>query len=169
MGQSSLKQIKYISSFAPKTTQEDVQAILETSRRNNQNSDISGILMVSDQTFFQILEGPEGDVDQVWDRIRGDHRHDNICVLTDGALRERSFGRWRMQHLLSFHEDEALNGVGKVLDSAATQCRALMDLGRTDTEEKVTFLLENARLQELESLLTGIGVLAYRASQEQST
>ena len=64
--------------------------------RNNTPRNITGMLLYAGGTFMQVLEGEEGDVDEVFARIRRDPRHTDIFLLVREAIAERSFERWSM-------------------------------------------------------------------------
>ncbi len=52
-------QISYISTATKSMSQEDLEEILKTSRKNNAGSGITGMLLYMNNTFVQILEGEE--------------------------------------------------------------------------------------------------------------
>lgn len=66
------------------------------SSRNNQMSNISGILMGVGNHFLQVLEGKEDVLEKLLAKIEKDPRHTDLRVIYKGELEERVFGRWSM-------------------------------------------------------------------------
>ena len=91
-----MKQVLYVSGAAPPFSDADLDAILETSRRNNERDGITGMLLWADGSFIQILEGEETVLDLALKRIRNDPRHRNIMVLIEQEAQHRSFRDWSM-------------------------------------------------------------------------
>ena len=86
----------YISSAVKLMAEADLVAILNTSRDNNQSKNITGMLIYSDGTYIQVLEGEEQDVEEVYQKIIKDPRHKSIIKLADGQLTKRNFPDWTM-------------------------------------------------------------------------
>jgi len=72
--------------------------ILETSRRRNQQNDITGALICRSDIFIQLLEGPVGKVENTFDRILQDDRHVEVTLLVRASIEDRLFGDWAMFH-----------------------------------------------------------------------
>ena len=88
--------IIYSSKATPSISQEDLHEILEASRRNNEQNGITGMLILYNDTFIQMLEGEQDAVYDTFDRIRDDQRHDNVLVLFEGPTDRRHFSHWKM-------------------------------------------------------------------------
>jgi hypothetical protein len=73
-----------------------IESILQVSIRNNAEAGVTGLLLVHDGWFLQVLEGAEGAVMRTFGRIACDRRHDRANVLTGGQVEGRQFGRWHM-------------------------------------------------------------------------
>jgi hypothetical protein len=65
-------------------------------RPNNKRQQITGALLLSQDTFVQILEGEEAAVRALFEKIEKDPRHDSVALLTTGMVDERVFSRWAM-------------------------------------------------------------------------
>ncbi len=65
-------------------------------RRNNPKHDVTGILLVIDLGFLQVLERTRQGVEHVLARIAQDKRHRSIKVLVGEDVDERLFGQWSM-------------------------------------------------------------------------
>jgi Sensors of blue-light using FAD len=70
--------------------------LFSKARSNNKQLHISGALLVSDDTFVQVLEGEEGAVRALFERISGDPRHDSVALLEAEDIDGRVFSRWAM-------------------------------------------------------------------------
>ena len=79
---------------------EQLLELLAVSRRNNEKSGITGMLLYKERRFLQVLEGEESAVRATYARIERDPRHRDVVLLITGAEQEREFGDWSM----AFHE-----------------------------------------------------------------
>ena len=86
----------YISHAAPIISDEQVQDILLSSRRNNLASSITGILMYGGGMFMQVLEGPEQDVLRKYVKILDDPRHSDAQILYISPANDRIVEKWSM-------------------------------------------------------------------------
>jgi hypothetical protein len=74
-----------------------IEEIGEQSQRNNERADLTGILMASGGLFYQVLEGPEESVDEVYGKIVADGRHTDLLLLSTEKNVERMFPDWTME------------------------------------------------------------------------
>jgi hypothetical protein len=74
----------------------DIDTILEKSQINNARADVTGALIFNAGVFGQVLEGPIAAVEETFERIQLDERHDHITVLDLCRVPERSFANWSM-------------------------------------------------------------------------
>lgn len=88
--------IIYSSKAAQNISQEELHKILESSEKNNKVSDITGMLILYNDTFIQMLEGEEEDVLNTYERIAKDDRHDSVLKLFEGYTDKRHFPDWKM-------------------------------------------------------------------------
>ena len=90
-------ELVYVSRSKSRLVQEELLQLLQQCRRNNQRSQISGLLLYDSYgTFIQALEGPEEAVDTLFMHIQKDPRHDHIHVLGKRAISSKSFADWKM-------------------------------------------------------------------------
>jgi hypothetical protein len=94
--ETDLRRISYISSARSSLTKDDLDAILDASRRQNEAAGITGLLLYHDGNFFQAMEGGFEHAERTFARIRRDNRHRGIIVLESHAVPERLFRRWSM-------------------------------------------------------------------------
>lgn len=83
--------------FGPGLIPEDeIDALIRASIRNNRASAITGLLLVHDGWFLQALEGPAEAVMTTYQRILNDPRHTDSRVVSAGPGGAREFGDWNM-------------------------------------------------------------------------
>jgi hypothetical protein len=82
-----------------------LRSILESARRNNRVSGVTGVLFYSRDSFLQILEGERCAVETTFEFIVTDRRHQDATVMLEADTRERLFGAWSMGFI-----DEACTG-----------------------------------------------------------
>ena len=73
-----------------------LESIREQSRRNNMKNGITGMLLVSDDIFIQVLEGGRDEVCELFNAIVRDERHAQVRILVFQEITERRFGNWTM-------------------------------------------------------------------------
>jgi len=70
---------------------------LARAKARNRGLGVTGMLLYSDNQFFQWLEGPPEGVTQIWDSIRQDPRHGHIELIDHHTRSLRLFGDWDMK------------------------------------------------------------------------
>ena len=75
---------------------EEVDAIVAVSVRNNAKAEVTGMLLAHDGWFLQVLEGRSEAVMTTYGRILNDRRHCDTAILESGPCPERLFGQWAM-------------------------------------------------------------------------
>lgn len=70
--------------------------LAETSADSNAEREITGLLILSAESFLQVLEGPAGEVNDLYLRIARDERHGKLRLLRFESITERSFKEWAM-------------------------------------------------------------------------
>lgn len=88
--------IVYFSSAVKPFSEEDILVILEQSRRNNAENNITGMLLYMDESIIQILEGEQKAVENLLARIQQDTRHRDIVAVFKRPIKERLFDAWSM-------------------------------------------------------------------------
>ena len=93
-----MKRVTYISKFSYALSSLEIVAIGEISRRNNKRNEITGFLVCYSDFFFQVIEGNEVQVDNLYTKILTDPRHtDILCLKTETQISERLFPDWSMK------------------------------------------------------------------------
>jgi len=132
-----MKNIVYLSTAVKLMNDDQLIEILETARQNNSKQDITGVLLYSEGTFLQVLEGEESCIDAIFSAIETDPRHKNIITLIDGPIIQKNFKDWSMgfsharadkvQDLVGYlKSDDAINGKDGN-SAAATTLKTFID------------------------------------------
>ncbi len=85
-----------------------VSAILETSKAQNVERGITGVLLASGTHFLQVLEGSFEGVNALYCAIVRDPRHDEIQLVSFSCVEERLFEGWAMHGLGLFNFNHKL-------------------------------------------------------------
>ena len=80
--------------------------ILKAARTNNADLGVTGALMLYDDWFAQVLEGPQTVVEALFARIKADPRHDGVRLNEAGPVGKRLFGKWAMAVVAEHHEPD---------------------------------------------------------------
>ncbi len=86
----------YASAATHDFTTADLTARLEQSRANNQRQDVTGMLLYTPGSFFQVLEGDPAAVAAIFARVAKDPRHTRITVIIEEPIAQWTFGAWSM-------------------------------------------------------------------------
>lgn len=96
----NLYQLSYISKNLiegdKQTLQLQIELILTSATKNNMRLGITGALLYSGGYFCQVIEGEEGNLEDLFETIQQDSRHAEITVLNFEKAEERSFSEWSM-------------------------------------------------------------------------
>ena len=91
----------------------DIQSILTVARENNQKLGICGMLCYESQWFLQTLEGPRGDVNDLYLEIAEDPRHYDIRLTAYEEIDAPHFTNWQMGYAGSSGEfSKAISEMG---------------------------------------------------------
>lgn len=88
-------QLTYMSEQVPELDL-NLLDLLDSSEKNNPALEVTGVLLVSDTHFFQLLEGPADAVYSLYDRIRQDPRHTRVTTIHIEQLQARTVSDWSM-------------------------------------------------------------------------
>lgn len=87
----------YTSNFSRPLTRTEIDSIGEYSAARNGQSGITGVLLTLGSIFFQIIEGADHAIDDLYDRVVRDDRHtDVVCLRTETDVADRLFPEWSM-------------------------------------------------------------------------
>ena len=107
-----LVQSVYSSAATEPMPKSKLYKILVEARVNNKLSDVTGLLVYVDGKFLQILEGEEGVVASLLEKISHDRRHKDLKVVYKANIEQRTFASWQMAYVsLSARELAAWAGL----------------------------------------------------------
>jgi hypothetical protein len=86
-----LKVICYISNFPDGLTKEQINDLIESVSKKNNRNGITGLLIIKNKHFFQILEGENEEVDVLYKKIEIDSRHKGVIKLLDTKIEDQIF------------------------------------------------------------------------------
>ncbi|HUU24287.1 MAG TPA: BLUF domain-containing protein [Methyloceanibacter sp.] len=78
---------------------EHIADILMSSRRNNEETQVTGALLATEGRFAQVLEGEPKAVEEVYGRITCVPRHQDIVLLLTEPIAARQFPEWAMAYI----------------------------------------------------------------------
>jgi hypothetical protein len=84
-----------------------VQSILHESEKNNQEKDISGVLLATNKHFLQVIEGKYEAVNDLFMHIVKDKRHTDLKLISFSVVDSMIFSGWGMRGLgvFDFNKD----------------------------------------------------------------
>ncbi len=92
-----LGQMLVCSLVSGKPTHAQLQSLADQSTQNNRNRGITGVLLCGNGVFVHWFEGLDSYVDEAWQSIVKDPRHQDIVVLWQShEAKDRLFGDWVM-------------------------------------------------------------------------
>jgi hypothetical protein len=89
-------QLTYVSRACIGFGKRELRALLDQSRSNNLKNGIRGMLLFKDHSFMQVIEGAQSRVDELYDVIRRDPRHERIRLLRRSEDIAPQFNNWNM-------------------------------------------------------------------------
>lgn len=111
-----MKRILYISHFSCDWKSHEIQELADLAAKNNRELSITGILITFERLFFQIIEGPEANIDCLFKKICRDPRHSEITIIqTEENIERRLFNDWHMRAFNLDQSPEALEYSVKIL------------------------------------------------------
>ena len=78
-----MKRVRYISRASMSVGPDEIDQIIAASERNNPGRNVTGMLVASGELFYQLLEGPTEEVDNLYAKIAQDDRHDQIILIEE--------------------------------------------------------------------------------------
>lgn len=111
---STLWTISYTSTAVGHPTGDQIAALLTKARARNEAEGVTGVLLHTDGTFHQYIEGPIDGVERVYASIARDPLHHHLFEMIREPAEHREFDRWAMgyrgtQSLAGVEDETALN------------------------------------------------------------
>jgi hypothetical protein len=85
-----------------------VESILASSLRHNPANGITGVLVVTETHFLQVLEGGFEPLNATFERIARDPRHEKTQLISFSGIKERRFNDWAMHGIGLFDLNKEL-------------------------------------------------------------
>ncbi len=85
--------------ISPEDRKVEIESILESSRVKNVDRDITGALLVWQDYVVQTLEGEEGAIRGLYEKIAADPRHEAVTLLEAQPVESRAFAKWSMARI----------------------------------------------------------------------
>ncbi|MBA4696149.1 MAG: BLUF domain-containing protein [Legionella sp.] len=92
----NLYRLLYKSSAVNLMRDSELSALAKQARFNNLIHQVSGLLVYSNQRFYQVLEGSNDHIDFIYKKIEKDPRHTHVSLLVKEPIQERTFWRWNL-------------------------------------------------------------------------
>lgn len=93
---SSLIHLIYASVAIKKFQDSDLIKLLTSARQKNTVLNVTGMLLYCDNNFFQVIEGEERVIHELFKTIEVDDRHKNVTKILEEPIPLRSFAKWTM-------------------------------------------------------------------------
>ena len=85
------------ASTAPRLlTKAELRSMMKDARENFTESGVTGMLLYSEGSFLQVLEGHRDEVIKLVDRIKVDPLHKDLHTLLNGEMEHHLFHDWTM-------------------------------------------------------------------------
>lgn len=111
-------QATYISTPTRSMSTEDFTQILNSSRLNNIQMGVSGMLLFTGSEFIQTLEGEEKVVEELLATIKQDPRHRDFRILEKKKIAAREYADWTMAFKRVDKDDlRNIPGLNKIADT----------------------------------------------------
>lgn len=87
--------ICYVSTASKDISMQEINNLLEQSKKENSGRNIKGLLLYSEGNFLQILEGEKKQVLQLYGKITEDPRHHTIIQILGREIKQGSFDDYK--------------------------------------------------------------------------
>ncbi|BAU52099.1 BLUF domain-containing protein [Mucilaginibacter gotjawali] len=74
----------------------ELEQLLATSRAENKNHRVTGMLVCLADSYIQLIEGAEEAIKRLYQNIVKDARHEQVVTLMEGPVSVRFFPDWAM-------------------------------------------------------------------------
>lgn len=151
-----LTTIIYRSHICDNVSFKSIEAMVARANERNGQADVTGILLFNGTHFFQLIEGPEEKVRDIYQTIVLDPRHYNLVELFCDYAPSRRFGKVGME-LFDLREHDREEVLQTVMDRGTKNISSPMTTGRCN----FSVLLSNPRKKRtiLRSLRRTVGFL----------
>jgi Sensors of blue-light using FAD len=96
MSPDKLTHLIYASAAVPELDPSELKTILQVARSRNAQRSVTGMLLYTSGSFFQVLEGDEATLTALFAVIASDPRHKSVTKIIQEPIAQRAFGDWTM-------------------------------------------------------------------------
>ncbi len=121
-----LTTIIYRSHICDNVSFKSIEAMVAGANERNGQADVTGILLFNGTHFFQLIEGPEEKVRDIYQTIFLDPRHYNLVELFCDYAPSRRFGKVGME-LFDLREHDREEVLQTVMDRGTTKYQLTYD------------------------------------------
>lgn len=125
--------ISYVSTASKDLQEQKIDDIMVQSGKHNNDRRLTGILFYNERNFFQLLEGEKEIVENLYEKIKQDHRHKDIIqilekpvyksafdgYLTDFVTDTKKYNESQLKHYLHYIEvldPKSQEGVKRIIE-----------------------------------------------------
>ena len=90
----------YISNSMHFMSPKELERLFSYAKNENAKKDITGLLLFSEGTFVQVLEGENKTVNFLFESIMRDRRHDHVTIMMDRPIEKRLFDSYETNSVL---------------------------------------------------------------------
>lgn len=83
--------ISYVSTSHIDLQEQGVKDIMNATNKFNKSQNITGILLYNERNFFQLIEGEKKTIQELYEKITQDPRHQNIIQFLEKPVHRPSF------------------------------------------------------------------------------
>ncbi|HBT2248257.1 TPA: BLUF domain-containing protein, partial [Klebsiella pneumoniae] len=121
-----LTTIIYRSHICDNVSFKSIEAMVARANERNGQADVTGILLFNGTHFFQLIEGPEEKVQDIYQHICQDPRHYNLVELLCDYAPSRRFGKVGME-LFDLREHDREEVLQAVMDRGTSKYQLTYD------------------------------------------
>lgn len=70
--------------------------LFSQAHRNNLERSITGALYYDGKEFYQVMEGDPDSIEDLWETIKNDYRHQHVRVISHNGIVMRTHQKWSM-------------------------------------------------------------------------
>lgn len=129
---SPLYSIGYVSTQTNPMSNAELLELLEQAREHNARMGLTGMLLHRGDSFFQVLEGGQEELTELFEKIAADPRHKRVEVVTEGPISSREYNDWQMAFIeLDGQDFSAMPGFSDLMRNTPAAREFLRTLSRT--------------------------------------
>lgn len=119
----------YVSRLSQPLSPDEIEQLLQKTRKANKRINVTGMLLLTDNTFFQVLEGEASVLDELYAKIIKDSRHNQITKIITEPIEVRAFSDWTMGYVAASEKQlREIRGMNDFFKSGT--CLLDIDRGR---------------------------------------